>query len=134
MRHTATPDTLTITITEAERAELRELRDEKPETFGSDSTMAEFLEPLTANSELSWLPEGATGDLTSAPMLGILGKEMAEPVPAESRGYGLVQIGQWDGKRQFSAIVERWAWMNYAVQSLLDALLNDGEAVLVASN
>jgi hypothetical protein len=67
-------------------------------------------------------------------MLGILGEEMAEPVPAESRGYGLVEIGQWDGKRQFSAIVERWTWMNYAVQSLLDALLNDGEAVLVASN
>ena len=134
MRHTATPDTLTITVTEAERAELRELRDEKPYAFGRDSTMAEFLEPLIANSDLAWLPEGATGDLTSAPMLGIFSEPMADPVPSESRGYGLVQIGQWDGKQQFSAIVERWAWMSYAVQSLLDALLTDGKAVLVAYN
>lgn len=55
-------------------------------------------------------------------MLGVLSEDMPEPVSAESRGFGLIQSGQWDGKRQFRRSVQRWAWMSYQVRSLLNTL------------
>ena len=58
--------------------------------FDSDDFLHELLEPLVANDEYAWLPDGCTGDLTSAPMLGVLGDEIPGPDDTdEATGMGL---------------------------------------------
>ena len=93
---------LVLTVDEAERALLRELGD-------SDKAMYEFFEHLVCNSELDWVDPSMTGDLTDAPMLGTY------EYPS-------------DGDR---VVLERWAWMSYAVRSLLEELRDKGTATLV---
>lgn len=90
--------------------------------FQSDDTLLDTLESLTANSELEWINPADTGDLTSAPMLGILG----EPGRHESGPYGCVLVG-WDEHGAWhSPIVMRWAFMDYQVRSPLDDLADNG--------
>ena len=71
--------------------------------------MADILEPITCNSELEWTSSEHTGDLTDAPMLGILQHGDGDPV-----------------------IVERWAFMDYQVRSVLEDLRDKGEAVFIS--
>ncbi len=106
MKYTIAPDRskLTITVDEAERQELRE-----SSSIQQDATMYEFFEPLTCNSELAWVYPDETGDLTDAPMLGLM--------------------GEWNGWHQ--KIVERWAFMDYQVRSVLEDLRDNGECVFV---
>lgn len=106
MKYSISPDRtrLTITVDDAERAELR-----NTEAIEYDDTMTDFFERLTANSELDWINPAETGDLTDAPMLG---------------------IRDYDGQAAFP-VLERWAWMDYQVQSLLVQLRDHGNAVLV---
>ncbi len=78
---------LTITITAAEQKMYGKLAKERGEAFGTDDTMAELFEELLANSNLEWIDPAETGDLTSAPMVGLR-----------------------DGDGKVSA---RWAFMNY---------------------
>ena len=66
----------------------------------------DFFAILIANSELEWVFPEETGDLTSAPMFGIRDE---------------------DGK-----IIERWAYMDYQVESLLGRLLDQGEVILTS--
>lgn len=100
MKYIFSPDrtTLTITIDAEEVAVLNKAQAEDPERFQSDAALHDFFERLTCNSDLEWLTESqiaAVGDLTSAPMLGIL-----------------------DGEK----VLERWAFMNYQVVSPLETL------------
>ena len=64
----------------------------------------EFFEPLIANSELEWVSAEQTGDMTDAPMLGVLDEE--------------------------GNVVERWAFMDYQVVDILDQLAETGHVVL----
>ena len=95
---------LTLSVDESERAELRELGDE----IHTDKAMYEFFEHLVCNSELDWIAPEWTGDLTDAPMLGIAEWGVDPP-----------------------NVTERWAWMPYAVRSLLEELRDKGKAVLI---
>ena len=121
---------LVITIDDEERAELRELHDDDPDHFGTDDAMVDFLEPLVCNSELQWINPADTGDLTDAPILGILGDETTE-----NKGpYGAVHVGFWDGHARYNTIEQRWGYMDYQLRSPLQDLLDTGKAVFVASN
>ncbi len=114
MKHTISPDRtrLTITVDLSERAELRHMPKGDAQGCGAiihmDKTMHEFLEPLTCNSGLQWIDASETGDLTDAPMLGLYGG------PAEHQ------------------VLERWAFMDYQVRSVLEDLRDKGECVFVA--
>lgn len=109
MKHTITQDrkTLTITIDEKEREELHRLE----ELIHQDSTMLDFLEPLTTNSELEWINPADTGDLTSAPMLG---------------------IRFFNNETRQDTILERWAFMDYQVRSVLEDLRDNGSVTFIS--
>ena len=114
MNYTISPNrrTLTIHADEAERAELREATLENPD-FQSDRFLADFLEPLTCNSQLEWIYPEHTGDLTDAPMLGIC---------------------DWSAQATSDTpkVLERWAWMQYETRSVLEVLRDKGHAVFVS--
>ena len=134
MNHTISKDRKTLTI-HADAAERQELAD--IETCGGhiacDVSMHDFLEPITCNSELEWLPEGATGDLTSAPMLGILGDDQMRMQGVPPSGpYGIIETGFNGHADTFQPILERWAFMDYQVRSVLEDLRDRGEAVFVS--
>ena len=67
----------------------------------------EALEHLLANSELDWISPEETGDLTSAPMLGLRDK---------------------DG----NATDARWAFMDYQIRSFVTDLIETGQAVFIS--
>ena len=92
---------LTIIASYGEQRHLKTLGD----TIQQDTEMHDQLEHITANSNLEWIDPSATGDLTSAPMLGILGKN--------------------------DEVTERWAFMDYQVRSVLVDLRDKGEAVFI---
>ena len=127
LTYSISPDrhTLTIHADEAARAELRswpESQREADETGGgfgsvlhSDKAMYEAFEGLIANSELEWICPEWHGDLTDAPILGILNPNWSEDTDAfEKRA------------------LERWGFMDYALRSPLEDLRDKGEAVFVA--
>lgn len=119
--------TLTIFTQGSERRELKRLGDE----IQQDATMFAFLEPLVCNSELEWIPEGVTGDLTSAPMLGILGDEMPiETIREQVKSrFGTIPCG-FDGHfHLYQPILERWAYLAYQLRSPLVDLRDTGNAV-----
>jgi hypothetical protein len=89
---------------------------------------ADCLESLIANSELAWIPEGATCDLTGAPMLGILGEEGTEHT-VFLENHGLIPTGNDGYWPTFVPILKRWAYMNYQVRSFVTDLLETGECV-----
>lgn len=108
---------LVISVEPKEAIELRQRRKHEPDKWVTHDMEVEVLEPLIANSELDWIPEGATQDLTNAPMLGIM--DNAE--------------GKWPelffGMAYERPIIARWAYMNYAVRSFLDDLADKAETV-----
>jgi hypothetical protein len=93
---------LILKADENERRELKELVEEKGT---GDLAEAEALERLIANSELDWIGEGETGDLTTAPMLGI--------------------------RDESGKVLSRWAFMDYQVRSFLTDLIETGKAVFI---
>lgn len=129
MTFTITPDRtrLIITADEAEQEVLRNWEQDRAgfanENFQSDMAMHDFLEPLVCNSELNWIRPEWTGDLTDAPMLGILGNVTTTPG-------GLVAGCRPDaqGKMQtwHHPVVERWAFLDYALRSPLEDLRDKG--------
>ncbi len=134
MKHTISPDRtrLTITIDDAERQELREMQDGGAR-LEEDSELHNFFEPLTCNSELQWIPEGNTGGLTTAPMLGICGEDQDAPesYSTDKSHTGFLFVGCNRGKFIVMPIVERWAFMDYQVRSVLEDLRDKGECVFV---
>jgi len=104
---------LTLTVDKQEQLDLISVRSMDAEEmpgmeWGSDSQLYYWFEDLIANSELEWIDPSETGDLTSAPMLGIRG----------------------DG----DAIYERWAYMIYETHYILDDLIEKGSVILVGGN
>lgn len=145
MKHEISEDRkrLTIKVTPEEQKELREwpgdrsLSGHSPESIGSDEALIEFLEPLICNSELKWVSPADTGGLTDAPMLGIYGEEMTiEEIEAAAKSepgiYGSLLCGHWNGKDRHQPILERWAFMDYQVRSVLEDLRDKGECVFVS--
>jgi hypothetical protein len=128
LTHRISPDrrTLTILADDAARAELRAIRDDDPDAFGSDATLIDAFDRLIGNSELEWIDPDACGDLTDAPILGILGEMTKEP--------GGVLVGRWGNPpaNRYQPVVERWAFAPYCLRSPLDDLLDKGEAVFTA--
>ncbi len=135
MKHQISPDrrSLTITIDEEERGQLRELKQDSIESghdkFGSDKAMHEFFEGYLANCELQWVQPEWCGDLTSAPMLGIMGDDVVESevktFPAPYHGWR--EIGFNGREKIFQPVLQRWAYMQYQVRSPLTDLLENGK-------
>lgn len=121
---------IAISVDEKERLVLQEILDQNPLDFVTDENMSSFLEPLFANSELEWIDPSWSGDLTSAPMIGILGKEESHEL-SDWLGLGLLFEGQWDDKKWFRPILFRWAYMNYEIRSPLHDLLEKGSVKFV---
>jgi len=128
MQYTIEDDQLVMMATTEEREELRRLHDESPVAFDSDDFMYDLLEPLVTNDSFQWIHPGVTGDLTEAPMLGLLGDD--EPGPAGVEwGHGLNQAGYWDGIALYQPVLYRWAFMDYMVTTPQRELMEHGRAV-----
>lgn len=131
MKHEITPTGLRITADEAERAALRALRDERAGSghhFGTHADEAAALAPLTSDGEFYQLSPGDTGDLTDAPMLGILGEEGVKEHSVFEPNFGIIDTGH-DGRNTMAQpIIARYAYMNYQVQSFLTDLIEQGYA------
>lgn len=128
MKHTISPDrqTLTMSIDKAEQTLLAmTLQDEELNIFDIEN---QETETLLANSDLQWINPEDTGDLTDAPMLGITGEDSRE----ESGPYGAIHTGGDEQGPIFAPILERWAFMDYAVRSFLDDLATNGKALFTA--
>lgn len=128
MDYTQNKTQLTIIVDDVERMELQELKLELQDEFRSDRAIHDFLEPLISNSELQWIDPSDTGDLTDAPMLGILG----ETIDKNEGPFGAVHVGHWDDKDWYQPILQRWAYMDYQVRSPLSDLLAIGWANFVS--
>jgi hypothetical protein len=126
MKYRIEENRLVITCTPEEQADLVVMRDENPERFGTDDFMYDLLENLVTNDSFSWIDSGVTGDLTSAPMLALLGDE--EIGPHEDCN-GLYPCGRWDDETRVQPVLYRWAFMDYAVSTPQELLLADGECV-----
>jgi hypothetical protein len=128
---------ITVTKREQRRLQAAQRRDDKGQCeppFHSNAFMHELLESLVTNGECTWLPEGCTGDLTSAPMLANLGDEIPGPEDADdARSMGLVHVGCWyheDRLRQmYQPVLRRWGFMAYQITSPQRELAETGECV-----
>ena len=132
MDHNYDDKQLTITIDDDEKAELAEIKADDPDHFRSTDALFAFFEPLVANSELQWIDPSDTGDLTDAPMLGILGEEGMKNHTVFLDNFGLVECGKRGHWTYAQPILNRWAFMDYQVDNPLEVLLNKGEIVFVA--
>jgi hypothetical protein len=98
--------------------------------FDSDQTMHDVLEPLVTTAAFEWIDPSVTGDLTSAPMLAILGDEQPGPDADGILGTGLVPVGRWNhrGKLRcmYQPVLERYAFMSYQVTSPQRELAESG--------
>lgn len=97
---------LIIRADDAEREALRAMRDEHPE-WNCYELEANALKSLICNSELQWITPDRIGALTDAPILGILKPDSDEVEAA-------------------------WGFMDYAVRSFVDDLIDKGEAVFTS--
>jgi hypothetical protein len=130
---------LVITATRREQrflkaAQRRDQTGQCEPSFDSEEFMHELLEPMVANDEYIWLCDGCTDDLTSAPMLGVLGDEMPGPDDTgDAMGMGLPHIGCWthEGRlrQMYQPVLKRWAFMSYQVSSPQRELADSGKCV-----
>jgi hypothetical protein len=123
---------LVITVTKKEQRSLK-VAQRRDQSFDSDRFMQELFEAMLTNG-FTWLPEGCTDDLTSAPMLGILGEAMPGPNDTQdSIGMGLVHVGCWQHqgslRQMYEPVLRRWAFMAYALTSPQRELAETGECV-----
>lgn len=127
MKHEILPNgNLRITFTEEERENLRAIKDEP--WFDSDNNLFDILEPLTCNSELEWSSPEEIGALTSAPILATFGEE--RPLrPDEEAGRGNRLVGNNGRETLVQDVAQAWAFMDYAIRSVQQDLLEKGEAV-----
>lgn len=141
MTFTYDQNNLTILATPEEMAELRETRSEMPQFFGSGVHEAEAMESLLANSELEWINPTDTGDLTDAPILGIMGdRDIPEDQKCRAGDcFGFRCVGRWPvaGRTKepmchYRAIVSRWGYPHYAVRSFLSDLADTGKAEFIS--
>ncbi len=123
---------LTIIADEQDRKLLREGWDNPGETdLDSDKALHEFFEGPLANSEFQWVQPEWCGDLTDAPILGLLGDDVGESevktFPANYHGWR--EIGFNGREKVFQPVLERWAFLDYQVRSPLADLLENGKVI-----
>ena len=104
MRHETIGRNLIITANREERAQL--LADFSSPDAQAGADLHDVLEPLVSNSDLEWIDPSETGDLTSAPMLGI--------------------------RDRYNIVEARFAYMDYQVRSPVQDLIERGQAVFVS--
>jgi hypothetical protein len=129
IEETGTPgeSSLVITVTKKEQRRLRAYlrRDRRDQLdkfesrFDSDDFLYDLLQSMFTDDCFTWLPDGTTGDMTSAPMIGILGGEMPGPPTSEAECSGLDHCGRWEAngalREMYRPVLQRWAFLNYAV-------------------
>ena len=130
---------LVISVTQREQRSLKaaQRQDGKGQcepAFDSDDFMRQLFEPMVTHGEYTWLCDGCTDDLTSAPMLGVLGDDMLGPDYSDHAvGMGLVHVGcrPHEGRlrQMYQPVLKRWAFMAYQVTSPQRCLADDGECV-----
>ena len=118
---------LILTVDLETQEYLRE-EEQNNDDFHSDNFMFDFMEGFIGNNEYVWIAPETCGDLTSAPMLGILSEEEPLPEGAGQNGSGWVISGPNLGHQ----VTERWAWMMYQIQSLQGELAQKGKVILVS--
>lgn len=134
MKYKISPDrkTLTVFASKAERKELA-LRTRDGDDVQSDAALFAFFERLTGNSEIEWVSAGTTGDLTSAPMLGIYGEETAGHMTRQTHDALAWRVTGHDGTHtRQQPLMERWAFLDYAIRSPLEDLRDKGQAVFIS--
>jgi|SRR5215831_4327488 len=131
MTYTHADDRLTICATAAERELLKEIRGPVGEYGETNRPYSQIevdaLEPLLCNSELEWIRPEEIGALTSAPILGLRG----DPIPAsEGADTRFLHVAYRDnGVTWYEPVTQAWGFMDYALRSFVDDLIDTGEAV-----
>jgi hypothetical protein len=131
LKYRITDTRLIITADAEDQAELQRMRD-GGECFQSDQTMYDAFDHLIANSELTWINPKDTGDLTDAPILGVLGEEGIKQHTVFLENYGLVETGSDGFWTMVQPILKRWAFMDYQLRSPLEDLVEKGKAVFIS--
>lgn len=116
MKYIISPEGESLTI-HSDGADLSECRD-----------IYEAMESLIANSELQWINPADTGDLTEAPMLGILGNIQSK----KTGPFGAVHVGLWDNTEWYQPVLMRWAFMRYQIEDPLEVLRASGSLTFTA--
>lgn len=115
---------LRITADAIELQNLGDLADAEGDKFDSISTMCDVFEFMVTDRGFEWVCPDDTGDLTDAPMLGILGDEGPDSVSP----FGRIDTGT----TLYTPILWRWGFMDYALVSPQRRLLDDGHVVFVS--
>jgi len=117
---------------------IRALAKDLGQDFGTNSTMFDVFESLTANSDYQWVLPIQCGALTDAPILGITSEPRPLPIwkqedaePAETGGVGNIVAGSWaDSEGQMRLwvedVVQAWGFMNYAITSPQQEIVDKG--------
>lgn len=114
---------ITFTLDQEEKNNIKSLRESEEDEVEISNAVEELLSNHFCNCELQWINPADTGDITEAPMLGILGETTTE----DKGPYGAVHCGFWDEKARYNPITERWAYMNYQVEDPYLVLAEKGE-------
>lgn len=118
--------TLVLTVNKREQRWLQaaQRRDERGECrprFDTDDFLYDMLGPMFTDDCFTWLPEGTTGDMTAAPILGVLGSEIPGPPTDKALCSGLYHCGRWEVegelREMYQPCLQRWAYMDYALSS-----------------
>lgn len=118
-----------ILTVDAETQQYLQREQAEDEKFDTDSYMHDLFDGFIANSEYAWISPATCGDLTDAPILGILSEEQKLPEGVTyDDGSGWLVSGPGLGHR----VEERWGWMMYQIQSLQAELAEKGRAVLIS--
>jgi len=135
MNHEYRTTNLVLVASPEDREMLRLTWETNPGYFGTSAHECEFMDNYLANCELSWIDPADTGDMTDAPMLGLVG----EPVPLEAlpaSRYGEEMCGfTCEGARSvqlYAPILKRWVYKHYAMRSFLTDLADTGEATFAS--
>lgn len=136
--------TLRIEASDRERAEMQERAEDFDDWGAIDSSdyLSELLHEATTEygDSLELLCDGETSDMTSAPMLGILGdEEKVELPPRGERIDGFRLCGCYDDPFGVTCnwgrpILKRWAFMRYQITSIARDLVDYGYVVMEGGN
>ena len=127
---------LVITADEEEQRMLREYKSELEDqglNFSSNDALYETFESLICNSELEFSDASTINALTSAPVLAIFsGEDIEVDPPCEENNYrciGYRVTGGNHGVTYGIKLWRAWAFMDYAVRSPQEDLLEYGQTV-----